>query len=170
MTFQDFSYSIQNETSTLKRLAYKFTKDSEDADDLVQETVYKALSNQSRFKIGTNLKAWLYTIMKNTFITKYQQMKRRKTFIDPTHNLYYINDSNHTIDNLGETSFVLKDIKKALNNLQDTYRTPFLMYFRGYKYYEIADKLEVPIGTIKNRIHIARKVLKDKLKSYQFAH
>jgi len=166
MTTQEFSYSVNNEMDNLKKFAYKFTDDYQDANDLIQDTVFKAISNKHRFRIGTNLRAWLYTIMKNSFITKYQKMKRHRTFIDPTHNLYYINDSNHTTDNYGETSFVLRDIKKAINKLDDTYKTPFMMYFRGFKYKEIADKLDVPIGTVKNRIHIARKELKDKLEVY----
>ncbi|MGB5977689.1 MAG: RNA polymerase sigma factor, partial [Cyclobacteriaceae bacterium] len=112
------------------------------------------------------LKAWLYTIMKNTFITNYQRMVRRNTFIDTTDNLHYINSSSNTTDNLAYSSFALKDINQAIKGLDDAYRTPFMMHFRGFKYHEIADKLEIPIGTVKNRIHIARKELKGQLKNY----
>jgi RNA polymerase sigma factor (sigma-70 family) len=167
MTLQEFSYTVNQKSKDLKFHALRFTKDVEDANDLLQETMLKAISNRDKFKYGTNLKAWLYTIMKNTFITNYQKMNRRNTFIDTTDNLHFINDSNYVAANYGESSFVLKDINNAINKLDDAYRTPFLMHFRGFKYHEIAEKLDIPIGTVKNRIHIARKEMKDTLKDYR---
>ncbi|MFA0961543.1 RNA polymerase sigma factor [Roseivirga sp. BDSF3-8] len=166
MTALEFSYSINKMCRSLKPFALKLTKDMEEANDLLQETVLKAFTNRDKFTDGTNLKAWLYTIMKNTFITNYQRMVRRNTFIDTTDNLHYINSSNNTTDNLAYSSFALKDINDAIKSLDDAYRTPFMMHFRGFKYHEIADKLEIPIGTVKNRIHIARKELKGQLKNY----
>lgn len=166
MTALEFSYSLNKMSRSLKPFALKLTKDMESANDLLQETVLKAFTNRDKFADGTNLKAWLYTIMKNTFITNYQRMVRRNTFIDTTDNLHYINSSNSTTENLAYTSFALKDINNAITKLDDAYKTPFLMHFRGFKYYEIAEKLEIPIGTVKNRIHIARKELKDMLKNY----
>jgi len=167
MTLQEFSYSVDQKTHDLRFHALRFTKDSEDADDLLQETKLKAISNKDKFKYGTNLKAWLYTIMKNTFITNYQKMVRRNTFIDTTDNLHYINDRRYTTGNMGENKFVLEDIKAAVEKLSDVHKTPFLMHFRGFKYHEIAEKLDIPIGTVKNRIHIARKELKEDLASYR---
>ena len=93
-------------------------------------------------------------------------MMRRNTFIDTTENLHYINSTDSTIQNGAYTNFAMKDINFAIDNLQDAYKVPFMMHFRGFKYHEIADKLEIPIGTVKNRIHIARKELKTKLKVY----
>lgn len=169
MTAKEFSYSVSETTENLKPHAIKFTKDIEDANDLVQETSLKALRNYDKFKAGTNLKAWIYTIMKNLFISNYHKKKRRNTFIDSTDNLHYLNDSDdHTVENDGETKFALSDINKEIKSLNDTYRTPFLMHFRGYKYHEIADKLQLPIGTVKNRIHVARRELKKELSDYQF--
>ena len=168
MTAKEFSYSVSETTENLKPHAIKFTKDIEDANDLVQETSLKALRNYDKFKAGTNLKAWIYTIMKNLFISNYHKKKRRNTFIDSTDNLHYLNDSDdHTVENDGETKFALSDINKEIKSLNDTYRTPFLMHFRGYKYHEIADKLQLPIGTVKNRIHVARRELKKELSDYQ---
>lgn len=166
MTALEFTYSIQTMSKTLKPFALKLTKDQDDAKDLLQETMLKALTNREKFTDGTNLKAWLFTIMKNTFITNYQRMVRRNTFIDTTENLHYINSTDSIAENLAFNSFAMKDIKKAIDKLDEAYRTPFLMYFRGFKYHEIADKLDIPIGTVKNRIHIARKELKDKLSIY----
>lgn len=166
MTALEFSYSISNLSKSLKPVAFRLTRDREDAEDLVQETVFKAFSNRDKFTDGTNLKAWLFTIMKNTFITNYQRMVRRNTFIDTTDNLHYINSTDNITENLAFSSFAMKDIKRAIEKLDDIYKQPFLMHFRGFKYYEIAEKLNIPIGTVKNRIHIARKELKDQLKTY----
>ena len=166
MTALEFSYSISNLSKALKPVAFRLTRDNEDAEDLIQETVFKAFSNREKFTEGTNLKAWLFTIMKNTFITNYQRMVRRNTFIDTTDNLHYINSTDSIAENLAFSSFALKDIKKAIDNLETIYKQPFVMHFRGFKYYEIAEKLNIPIGTVKNRIHIARKELKHHLKSY----
>ncbi|MEQ9466292.1 MAG: RNA polymerase sigma factor [Ekhidna sp.] len=166
MTALEFGYKIENLTPSLKPYALKLTKDGEDANDLLQETVFKAYNNRDKFQDGTNLKAWMYTIMRNTFITNYQRMVRRNTFIDTTENNHFINSSDSLIENGANGSFIMKDIKAAIDGLKDMYKIPFTLYFRGFKYHEIADKLNIPIGTVKNRIHIARKELKKGLKVY----
>lgn len=166
MTALEFSYTIDKLSTSLRPFALRLTRDMEDANDLLQETILKAFSNREKYTEGTNLKAWMYTIMKNTFITNYQRMVRKNTFIDSTDNLHYINSSSNTIENSAYGKFAMKDIKSAIEKLDDAYKVPFMMHFRGFKYHEIADKLEIPIGTVKNRIHIARKELKYKLKTY----
>jgi RNA polymerase sigma-70 factor (ECF subfamily) len=166
MTALEFSYTINKLSGSLKPFALRLTKDMEDANDLMQETILKAYTNRDKFTDGTNLKAWMYTIMKNTFITNYQRMVRKKTFIDTTENLHYINSTENITENRAYGKFAMKDIKAAIDKLDDTYKVPFMMHFRGFKYYEIADKLEIPIGTVKNRIHIARKELKKQLNIY----
>ena len=158
--------SIDQVSKSLKPFALKLTKDVEQANDLLQETMLKAFTNKDKFTKGTNLKAWLYTIMKNTFITNYQRLARRNTFIDSTNNLHYINSVDNTVDNNAYANFTLQDINKAINKLDKAYSTPFIMHFKGFKYHEIAETLEIPIGTVKNRIHIARKELKQSLKQY----
>jgi RNA polymerase sigma factor (sigma-70 family) len=166
MTALEFNYTLKEMSGSLKPFALKLTRDMEDANDLIQETMLKAFKNREKFAPGTNIKAWLYTIMKNTFITNYQRMVRRNTFIDTTDNLHYINSSGSSVQNDADSSFTMEDIEQALNNVDDVYKSPFMMYFRGFKYHEIADKLQIPIGTVKNRIHIARKELKAKLTPY----
>ena len=169
MTALEFSYSINKVSKSLKPFAMRLTKDSEDANDLLQETLLKAFINREKFADGTNLKAWLYTIMKNTFITNYQRMVRRNTFIDSTSNLHYLNAPSVMTASLAYSTFTMEDIDDAMEGLDEVYRTPFIMYFRGFKYHEIANRLEIPIGTVKNRIHIARKELKEKLHNYAYA-
>ncbi|MFM6947548.1 MAG: RNA polymerase sigma factor [Aquirufa sp.] len=166
MTALEFTYQVGNFSKILKPFALRLTRDSDDANDLIQDTLVKAYTNRDKYSDGTNLKAWLFTIMKNTFITQYQRMVRRNTFIDTTDNLHFINSTESIQSNLALNSFVKEDLEKALDNTEEMYRTPFLMYFEGFKYHEIAEELDLPIGTVKNRIHIARKELKSQLKMY----
>ncbi len=166
MTALEFTYNLDQVSNTLRPFALRLTRDTEDANDLLQDTMLKAFTNRDKYTDGTNLKAWLYTIMKNTFITNYQRMVRRKTFIDTTDNLHYINTADNSTDNQAYTTFAMEDITQAIESLDGAYKTPFMMHFRGFKYHEIAAKLEIPIGTVKNRIHIARKDLKRMLRMY----
>ena len=166
MTAIECNYAIYSTSKALKPVALRLTKDSEDANDLLQDTLVKAFLNREKYADGTNLKAWLYTIMKNTFITNYQRMVRKNTFIDTTDNLHYINSSDSLVENNAYSSFAMEDINEAIDTLEDTYKVPFMMHFKGFKYHEIAQKLNIPIGTVKNRIHIARKELKDLLAVY----
>ncbi|MCY7349294.1 MAG: RNA polymerase sigma factor [Cytophagaceae bacterium] len=168
MTAIEFTSNIGKVSKALRPFALRLTKDMEDANDLLQDTLMKAFTNRDKYADGTNLKAWLYTIMKNTFITNYQRMVRKNTFIDTSENLHYINSMESSTDNMAYTTFALDDINRALEGLEDAYRTPFMMHFRGFKYHEIAQKLDIPIGTVKNRIHIARKELKEKLYMYAY--
>ena len=170
MNAPEFNYSIYKMSKSLKPFAMRLTKDSEDANDLLQDTLMKAFLNREKYADGTNLKAWLYTIMKNTFITNYQRMMRKNTFIDTTENLHYLNSSDNVIQNQANSTFMLDDINGAIEKLEESFKTPFMMYFRGFKYHEIAIKLDIPIGTVKNRIHIARKELKDRLSVYAHSY
>ena len=168
MNASEFNYTITKAAKYLKPFAMRLTRDSDDANDLIQDTMLKAVTNQEKFSDGTNLKAWLYTIMKNTFITNYQKIVKRNTFIDTTDNLHYIDSQSQVSQNEGIYRFLSEDINKALKLVEEDISKPFMMYFRGFKYHEIADKLNIPIGTVKNRIHIARKELKTHLSMYAF--
>ncbi len=169
MTALEFNTALQFNTKSLKPFAMRLTKNYEDANDLIQDTLIKAFVNKDKFMEGTNLKAWLFTIMKNTFITNYQKMMRKATFIDTTDNLHFINSADSIVPNDAFSNFANEDITHALSKVEEEYKEPFMMYFNGFKYHEIADKLQIPIGTVKNRIHLARKVLKDKLSIYSYS-
>ncbi len=155
----NFNSELKSATVVLKPHAIKLTRDMNDAEDLIQETIYRALSNEDKFQEGTNIRAWLFTIMKNIFINDYRKKIKRNTIIDTTDNLYFIN-SNATISNAGERTFVMNDIKNALMQISHELRVPFLMHYKGYKYHEIAEQLNLPLGTVKSRIFFARKELK----------
>lgn len=167
MAVLDFNVRVLDLTKSLKPFALKLTRDMEDAEDLLQETMFRAFSNEDKFEEGTNLKAWLFTIMKNIFINNYRKKVKRNTLIDTTDNMYYINSSSTVLPNEGETSFVMNDIQQAILELSNEFRVPFMMHFKGYKYHEISEKLNLPLGTVKSRIFFARKALKDKLSTYE---
>lgn len=166
MTTMQFNTMVMQFSKSLKPIALSLTRDMEDAKDLVQETVLRALSSRDKFREGTNLKAWMYTIMKNIFINDYRRKVKRKTIIDTTDNNFYINSTDRTIENQGETNMAMENIDLALGLLSDDFRIPFLMHYKGFKYKEIAKELELPIGTVKSRIHFARKELKKRLKRH----
>lgn len=165
MTTDQFFNLIQKDFNYLTMVSRKFTKNEPDAEDLFQETIYKALKSRHRFRPDTNLTAWLYVIMKNTYISKYQTMKRRKTDFDCSLNNTFLPDQvkNAQDENYGPMKLSIDAIMHLVDQLQEVYKTPFMMYFRGFKYLEIAEKLSVPIGTVKNRIHVARKILQQGL-------
>lgn len=167
MTRTEFNSLLSNASKSLKPFAMKLTRNLDEANDLIQDTLLKAVSNHDKFATGTNLKAWLYTIMKNTFFTNYQRMVRKNTFIDTTDNLYHINSSDYQTENGATNAFIQKDIDKALDALDENLKTPFLLFVQGFKYEEIAEDLGIPLGTVKNRIHIARKLLQGQLKAYK---
>jgi RNA polymerase sigma factor (sigma-70 family) len=153
--------------SSLEAFAFKFTGDVEDANDLVQDTILKAIRYMHLYKKETNLAGWLYIIMKNTFINNYRYNVRRRAVISSTDNLLMYQTQKNSAANVGENKFILKDIHTALATLEPEYSTPFLRYFEGYKYHEIAIEMDIPIGTVKTRIHIARQLLKSQLKMYK---
>ena len=153
--------TIQDQIPFLYKIAYKYTKESEVADDLVQETVYKALKNESSFKKGTNLRAWLSIILRNNFINEY----RKKSRYSNTDNIIsYIGDNeNYKERNDGDSIMAVEYIKKAITALPDNLKDPFMLYFEGFSYDEIAQRYDIPLGTVKSRIHHARKKLKKSL-------
>ncbi len=163
MSTIDFNQLLLNNTEFLKPFANTFTGDKEDAKDLLQETMYRALSNQEKYNSGTNVKAWLYTIMRNIFINNYRRKAKRNTIFDTTPNEYLLNYNQVTLANAAESNLKMKDILAAVHKLPEIFRNPFILYFEGYKYHEIANMLHEPLGTIKSRIHFARKLLKEQL-------
>lgn len=162
----EFNTKVVQEVSSLSSYAFYFTRDEENANDLVQDTMLKAFSYYSKFKEGTNLQAWLYTILKNTFINYYRRKVKTNAFILTSETLSSSDLYISSLRNGAESKFVMEDIEGALSKLAEEYYYPFSMYYEGYKYHEIADYFRIPIGTVKTRIHVARQQLKKKLKPY----
>ena len=167
MTTLEFSYSLNKLSSSLKPFAMKLTRDVDDANDLIQDTMVKAFTNKDKFTEGTNLKAWLYTIMKNTFINNYRKAVRQNTVVDTTKDLYYLNNSRESNFIKPDSTMQHKEINKHIDKLQDELKVPFLMHTEGFKYKEIAEKLDLKIGTVKSRIFFTRKKLMESLADYQ---
>jgi RNA polymerase sigma-70 factor (ECF subfamily) len=155
-----------NNAEFLKPFAITLTRDTEAAKDLFQETLYRALANREKYNVGTNITAWLYTIMRNIFINNYRRRAKQKTIFDNTPNDYLLNNNQVATADTTESNLRIKDIQAAIYNLPEIFRNPFLLYFDGFKYHEIADMLMEPLGTIKSRIHFARKLLKSQIDRY----
>jgi RNA polymerase sigma-70 factor (ECF subfamily) len=160
MSQTEFFTEFNRLTNLLNSFAYNLTKNSEDAKDLYQETAFRAMTNRDKFRPGTNLKAWLFTIMKNIFINNYRKKVKANTIMDNTDNLYYINSGRNSIENAADSNILIKELKGMIEVLDDSTRIPFLMHYQGFKYQEIADHLSLPLGTVKSRIFFARKDLK----------
>lgn len=166
MNALEFDFKIAGMRSTLQLFTRKFTHERDESLDLVQDTMLKALTYRDKFREDTNLKGWLFTIMRNTFINNYRKNKRAKTSHDTTKDLYFLNvEDTHTF-NSPARNFEYQDIWKNVNELRDELLIPFKMHTSGYKYHEIAEHLSLPIGTVKNRIFHARKEIQKKLAGY----
>ena len=166
MATLEFNEILLHNADFLKPFAINLTRDTEAANDLYQETLYKALANQEKYNTGTNIKAWLFTIMRNIFINDYRRKVKQKTIFDSTPNDYLINLKQASVSNAAENSMRIKEIQAAIQQLPDIFKTPFKLYFDGYKYHEIAEVLDEPLGTIKSRIHFARKLLKEQISRF----
>jgi RNA polymerase sigma-70 factor (ECF subfamily) len=147
--------------------AYQLTTNKEEAEDLLQDTTLKALTNEDKFADDTNLKGWIFTIMRNIFINNYRQTVRKATILDQTDDLYHLNISQESGLITPDGSYSVKEITQAINSFNDEYRVPFSMHIAGYKYSEIAQHLDLPLGTVKSRIFFARQRLQIILKDFR---
>ncbi len=166
MSTIEFDQMLLANAEFLRPFAVTLTRDNETAKDLFQETLFRALANKEKYNVGTNIKAWLYTIMRNVFINDYRRKARQNTVFDSTPNDFLLDYNQTTASNTAEKTLQLKENLSSIHNLPDIFKKPFLLYFDGYKYHEIADMLKEPLGTIKSRIHFARKLLKADIERY----
>jgi len=163
MTAIEFNYQLTSLSDSLQRFALSLTTNMEDARDLLQETFVKAISFRDKFADDTNLKAWTFTIMKNTFINNYRKTVKANTTFDNTDDLYYLNLSRESSAESPEETVSAKEIEYHIERLEEEFKAPFQMHLKGYKYKEIADILGLKIGTVKSRIFFTRKKLMESL-------
>ncbi len=163
MSTIEFDGKLFSLSQMLHGFAYNLTKNSEDAKDLCQETAFRALANKEKFQPGTNFKAWTFTIMKNIFINNYRKKVKSNTILDNTENQFLLNSATHATGNNAEAKILMDELNGFIARLDDSVKIPFLMHYDGYKYQEIADELELPLGTVKSRIFFARKELKENI-------
>lgn len=142
--------------------ALSLTKDRDDALDLLQESQMRALTYRDKFRDNTNFKAWLYTIMKNTFINDHRRSKRTKALMESVER-DRTQVSRIQMPNSPDGSVKMAEIQRSLDKLDPAFREPFNMHHEGFKYHEIADHLKIPIGTVKSRIFQARQRLMEML-------
>jgi RNA polymerase sigma factor (sigma-70 family) len=167
MTLPEFSARVASLRPELKSFTHRFTRDREESQDLVQDTILKALMYGAKFRENTNLKGWLFTIMRNTFINNYRKAKVVRVSHDHTPELYYLNVEDTDTFRRPDRALELKEVWRNMNGINEDLLIPFKMHATGYKYQEIADHLRMPIGTVKNRIFHARKEIQKKLDGYR---
>lgn len=165
LKFQDRLLGLQD---NLLNFAYMLTANREEAKDLLQDTTLKALDNEDKYIDNVNFKGWVFTIMRNIFINNYRRVVRNQTIIDQTEDLYHLNLPQDSGFASPEGSFTVKEITTAINSFSEEYRIPFsMLHVAGYKYHEIAEKMDLPLGTVKSRIFFARQRLQEMLKDYK---
>jgi RNA polymerase sigma factor (sigma-70 family) len=165
METDKFEQKLAGLKPKLLEFTRKFTKNRDDAMDLLQDTMLKALSQKAKFKEDTNLRGWLYTIMRNMFINQYRkEIKSKSNRVDES----YLNwtEDNGT-GSKPDGVIQMKEVLKIVNSLQTEFGRPFQMHVSGYKYQEIAKELDIPIGTVKNRIFRARVEMQNQLIGYR---
>ncbi|MDD6281189.1 MAG: RNA polymerase sigma factor [Muribaculaceae bacterium] len=167
MMSANFENKLLSLQSNLLNFAYLLTSNRDDAYDLLQDTTLKALDNEDKYVDNVNFKGWVFTIMRNIFINNYRKVVRSATVIDQTEDLYHLNLPQESGLETPEGSIAATEITAAINSFSDEYRVPFSMHVAGYKYNEIADKMNLPLGTVKSRIFFARKRLQEMLKDYR---
>ena len=163
MTTIEFNSRYQPIENLLYAFAMKLTRNKANADDLMQETLCRAYKNRNRYNIGTNFKAWITTIMRNNFINDYRKRKTRNRVEAPIEDFSYLIE-NKSVDGNANSIIMMKELTNIINSLSNDFKQPFLMFNEGYHYDEIAEALNIPIGTVKSRIFFARKKLKGMIK------
>lgn len=161
MTIPEFDIQFKSLKPNLQRFAYQLTNNREDTTDLIQEAALRAMKNLDKYVDNTNFKAWIMTIMRNIFINDYRRKVKRNEIVDNTENQLLLENFGPNTQNDGEASVLLGELTEMIESLSEELKVPFLMHYKGYKYQEIADELNLPLGTVKSRIFFARKTLKE---------
>ncbi|MDD2961364.1 MAG: RNA polymerase sigma factor [Muribaculaceae bacterium] len=167
MKSTNFQERLLHLQENMMNFAYILTSNREEAKDLLQDTTLKALDNESKYVDNVNFKGWLFTIMRNIFINNYRRIVRTQRIVDKTGDLNYLNLPQESRLSTPEDCFNVKEINRTINGFSDEYRIPFTMHIAGYKYNEIAEKMDLPLGTIKSRIFFVRQRLQNILKDYK---
>ena len=162
-----FQSNLMNLQTNLLNFAYMLTSNRDDAYDLLQDTTLKALDNEDKYAENTNFKGWVFTIMRNIFINNYRRAGRAATVVDTTENLYHLNLCQESGIETPEGAYGVNEISAAIDDIADEYRIPFVMHIQGYKYNEIAEHMNLPLGTVKSRIFFARKKLQSRFADYR---
>ena len=164
-TDNTFESLLVNEQKELLRHAYALVGQREEAEELLQEVALRVLEKKDKFSLGTNFRGWVHRAMKSVFINMYRSKKRHASYCEPLDGISYHVDNGSF--GIMETASGFNDMYRAINGMPDMYSIPFKMLVSGFKYTEIAEKLNLPIGTVKSRIFLARKRLQAVLADYK---
>ena len=164
LQFQKKLLSLQE---NMMNFALTLTANRNDAQDLMQDTTLKVLDNQEKFVDNVNFKGLVLTIMRNIFINNYHKIVRTQTVVDQDIDLYNLDIMNDSGFDNPDGAYQIQEITSAIESLNEELKVPFSMFVSGYKYNEIAEALDVPLGTVKSRIFFARQELKKKLKDFR---
>lgn len=156
----EFEQKLLSIRDVLRFLAYRLTGSEEETDDLVQETMLKALVNRELYHNDMNFNGWVYTIMRHIFINDYRAKSKRPMKSELPADIDLSSRAEECEEWMVEDQYDSMDLKRLINVLPEIYRLPILMYLSGFKYREIADKADVSINTIKSRIFLGKKLLK----------
>ncbi|MEZ3550463.1 MAG: RNA polymerase sigma factor [Muribaculaceae bacterium] len=162
-----FKTSVLGMQSNLLSFALKLTLNRDEAHDLVQDTTLKALNNEEKFVDNANFKGWMLTIMRNIFINNCRKNARENTMIDTSEDLYQLNLSQDSGVGTLEGAYAINEISQIIASFPADFREPFSLHVAGYKYEEISERLDMPLGTVKSRIFFTRKRLREILKDYR---
>ena len=153
MTTAAFTTRLMSLQSNMLNFAYTLTSNRDDAYDLLQDTTLKVLDNREKYVENTNFKGWVFTIMRNIFINNYRKVLRDQTFVDTTDNLYHLNTPHDLTLDSTEGAYDLKEMHRIVNALPREYKIPFSMHVSGFKYREIAEKLFLSEGSVKQYVN-----------------
>lgn len=167
MNALQFQKKLLSMQENMMNFALMLTANRDDAQDLMQDTTLKVLDNQEKFVDNINFKGWVLTVMRNIFINNYHKIVRTQTVVDQGVDLYNLDVVNDSGFDSPDGAYQIPEITKAINGLNNELKVPFSMFLSGYKYNEIADKLDVPLGTVKSRIFFARQELQKVLKDFR---
>ena len=154
-----FMYDLVQMQEQLFYYALQLTEDREDALDLVQETSFKALNNRNRLHNNDHIRAWLYTILKNTYIN-YLRSSHYRQLIHDSEELNNYTAAGDGANGAPYEQLEKKELYEIIGMLPGAYEKPIKMFLSGYSYKEIADQMGIPIGTVKSRIHLGKKQIR----------
>ncbi len=166
MNALQFKKNLLSMQENMMNFALMLTANRDDAQDLMQDTTLKVLDNQEKYVDNINFKGWVLTVMRNIFINNYHRIVRTQTIVDQNVDLYNLDVAGDAGAGSPDGSYRIQEISRAIEQLSDEQKVPFSMYISGYKYSEIAEKMNLPLGTVKSRIFFARQELQKRLKDY----
>jgi RNA polymerase sigma-70 factor (ECF subfamily) len=172
--YKIFDDEFMPHINSMYNFAFRLTMDEDDANDLVQDTYLKAFRFINSFQKGTNAKAWLFRILKNSFINDYRKKSKEPAKVDYQEVETFYNSEDAEADNITPdlrseslSEMIGDEVANALNSLAVDFRTVIILCdIEGFTYEEMAKILDIPIGTVRSRLHRARNLLKEKLRNY----